>query len=329
VTPLPTKPDAAAIVAFMSGLESEPWLGQARTWWPKCVFRTEHLEAAVEVLNSGRLLSRAAAEVAGCIRFDSASPGVISGTADQWKRYVRLYFRPRAPTQYVNEGFRPASHYQYGAHCPVPIVFVFDSHAVLARGDSEFSIGNLARGARTGCTAEFLRSIPFHDVYHDSWFDPGERDRIVFHRHAEVIVPDVMDLSALRFVGCRSQAEYETLLHMLAPEARTTWSSRIGLGIRANLHYRRWNFADQVAMSNDQIVFTFNSSCTTRGPFRVEVNLTDAQSNAYRYVTDGDLDQTLRMNLRSVRAPESYTVSLTLDGRIAYQRRYDAATSLL
>lgn len=323
------KPDAQAIIRFMSDLEAAPWLGQARQWWPKCLFRTEHLEAAVRILNSGRILSRSAAQAAGVLEFDSASPGVIRGTADQWKTYVRLYFRPRAPTQFVNEGFRPVTHYEYGAHCPVPIVFIFNSHSLMSRAGTEFSDGTLAKGARTGGTVEFLRTIPFRDVYHDSWFDPGLRNRIIYHRHAEVVVPGEMDLSSLRFVGCRSQAEYETLLYMLTPQARTAWSSRIGLGTRTNLHYGRWNYVDQVSMDRNTIAFAFNPACSVRGPFQFDVQLVDAAGDSYRYQMTKNLETSFRIQLATVRHPESYQLTLRLDDRIAYKKRFEDVSPLL
>jgi hypothetical protein len=82
----------------MEGLKRETWLGSARAWWPECLFRTDHVEGAAAILNSGKLLSRSRAADLRVMAHDSASPDVISNTSDAWKRFVRLYFRPRSPT---------------------------------------------------------------------------------------------------------------------------------------------------------------------------------------------------------------------------------------
>ena len=57
-----------------------------------------------------------------------------------------------------------------------------------------------------------------------TWFDPDERDKIVYHRNAEVLIPQRLGLEALLAIICRSQAEYQTLLYLLALwHARSRW----------------------------------------------------------------------------------------------------------
>ena len=260
----------------------------------------------------------------GVMGVDCASPEVIQATAEKWKQYVRLYFRPRTPTQYHSEGFRTSDRLELGAHCPVPVVMLFDSLEILTREDTQFSEGNLAANARTGKDAAFLRRIPFEMVYHDSWFEPSEKKDIIFHRHAEVIIPNELELSPLRFVACRTQAEYETLLHLLEPEAREKWSGHIGLGMKANLHYRRWTFIEEVELTREKIRFQFNPSSKTPGPFRANVQISeDATGGKYAWRSDAYMgNSTLEINLRGLRHPEAYRVRLELDGNLAYANRY-------
>lgn len=318
------KADAAAIRQFMADLKRAPWLGPARSWWPDCLFRTDHVEAAATILNSGKLLSRAKAAGAGAMVHDSAAPDVIGVTADRWKEYVRLYFRPRSPTQYNSEGFRPRQYYSYNCHCPMPVVFVLDAEKVLTREDSQFSNGNLASNAQVGRTAEFLANIPFQTVYHDTWFTPEERGTIIFHRHAEVIVPNEMDLDAVRFIGCRTQAEYQTLLHLLTPAAAVRWSRRIGLGVKANLHYRHWNFVEEANLDSKGCVFSFNPSPKVAGPFDVRAELVEETSGkTYHWRQEGmTINKSVSIGLQNLEHPERYTVQLMLDGRIAYANRF-------
>jgi ssDNA thymidine ADP-ribosyltransferase, DarT len=322
---VPRKPDTDKILAHIEALKAEPWLGQARKWWPDYLFRFDHIEAAAKILNSGKLLCRAKATAAGVMSADCASPRVIGATAESWKQYARLYFRPRTPTQYDSEGFRPPDRRVLDAHCPIPVVMLFHADKILVRGDAEFSEGNLAANPSTGNDAEFLKNIPFKNVYHDTWFDASQRGTIIFHRHAEVIVPDELDLSALAFVGCRTQAEYETLLHLLEPTTRRKWSTIIGLGAEKNLHLRRWTFVEQVQLTRTNIRIQFNPSTLTPGPFRVRVEVQEIATGT-NYLLEKNsytANDVLEVGLGSLRRPEKYIVRLTLDGLLAYANRYD------
>ncbi len=322
---VPRKPDADEILAHIEALKAEPWLGQARKWWHDYLFRFDHIEAAAKILNSGKLLCRAKATAAGVMSADCASPRVIGVTAESWKQYARLYFRPRTPTQYDSEGFRPPDRRVLDAHCPIPVVMLFHAGQILVRGDAEFSEGNLAANPPTGNDAVFLRGIPFKHVYHDSWLDEPLKRTIIFHRHAEVIVPSELDLSALAFVGCRTQAEYETLVHLLEPTARRRWSTIIGLGVEKNLHLRRWTFVEQVQLTRTNVRIQFNPSTLTPGPFRVRVEIQEIATgtNYFLEKTPYNANDVLEVGLGSLRRPENYKVRVTLDGFLAYANRYD------
>ncbi len=113
---VPRKPDSERIKAHIKHLKEQSWLGKAQRWWPDYLFRVDDIGAAARILNGGYLLSRKEAQGAGVLAADSASPDVIAVTAEQWKRYVRLYFRPKTPTQYCNEGFRPPRDYVLRAY---------------------------------------------------------------------------------------------------------------------------------------------------------------------------------------------------------------------
>ena len=321
---IPRKADSARIQTHIEKLKAEPWLGKARGWWPNYLYRFDNIDSAAKIINVGKILCRSAAGSAGVLGLDCASPEIIACTADKWKHYVRLYFRPRTPTQYDSEGFRPRDRYVLGAHCPVPVVFLLDASEILTRADTEFSDGNLAANAATGTDAHFLERIPFKHVYHDSWFEASEKATIIFHRHAEAIVPNELDLSSLRFVGCRTQAEYETLLHLLEPTPRREWAAKIGLGAKLSLHYRRWTFVEQVELTRKKIRFQFNPSSGTPGPFYALVRIhEDAGGNEYVWSSDRFLaNSTLELSLQTLRSPEAYTVRLELDGQLAYTNHH-------
>ena len=237
--------EVSQIRRHLHRLKQESWLGSARRWWPNYLFHCTDIQNVVQILKSGELLSRREAKETGQLRVDIAAPEIIDQTEDEWLDYVRLYFRPRTPTQYNNEGFRPKEQWRYGAHCPVPVYFLFDSLSILSRAECRFTDGNLAAGAVPTSRIDQLRQIPFNMVYHDMWFDPSQHSTIVFHRNAEVLVPQRLDLGAVRLICCRSQAEYEALLYLLPPGTRSRWVKRIGVQSRLNLFFNRWTFVEE------------------------------------------------------------------------------------
>jgi hypothetical protein len=321
------KSDSLEILNFLKQLKKQTWLGPARSWWPDYVFRFDDIENVSQILNSGKILSRREIAKKGLIHKDCASPSVLSSTLDKWKDYVRLYFRPRTPTQYDGEGFRAKPDHKLGAHFPVPIVMLFDASDILTRDSTKFSNGNLAAGAITGDNAEFLKTIPFDKVYHDKWFDPPDRGSLIFHRHAEVIVPNELDIDALKFIGCRTQAEYETLVHLLSTEARNKLLSKIGLGTKLNLHYRRWTFVEQASMSTELIRFQFNPSSLSPGPYWAKVKIEELATGIVYSWEDKSYNAkaALALNISSMKDSSSYIVTLTLDGNIAYKNSFEVA----
>ena len=321
------EPDISAIRQHLHELRQLPSLGRARQWWPACLFHCTDISNVVSILSQGEIVSRRTAIATGKLQRDIASPDVIAGTATEWQDYVRLYFRPRTPTQYNNEGFRPVGQRAWNSHCPVPVYLIFDSLAVLSRADSCFSDGNLGSAhANASQEVSFLRQVPFDLVYHDSSFDPQDRDQIVHHRNAEVLVPQRLGLEGLRHIICRSDAEYETLLHLLPPGTRSRWVSKLGVRPNLQLFNRKWTFVEQVAMSSKAIALRFNKSSITPGPFEARLTLEEtATGTKYGWRSNQcQCYQDLELPITILRSPSDYSVSLFLDDQLAYANRFQA-----
>src|SRR2546426_496311 len=106
--PIAVKADAEAIRAFIRDLTHKPWLvATNHAHWPSFLFRVDDVRAAASILERGALCSRNRASALGLLQHDSASRGVIEHSPDWIKDCVRLYFRPRTPTEFRSEGFRP------------------------------------------------------------------------------------------------------------------------------------------------------------------------------------------------------------------------------
>ena len=306
-------------------LQKQPWIDRARQWWPICLFHCTDITNVVSILRQGEIVSRNRITAVGQLPMDIASPDVIEGTDSRWPGYVRLYFRPKTPTQYNNEGFRPVGQRALNSHCPVPVYLIFDALAVLSRTDSCFSDGNLgSANANVYEDVSFLEQIPFDLVYHDTRFDRSERDQVVDHRNAEVLVPQRMGLESLRYIGCRSDAEYKTLLHLLPPGTRSRWVDKLGVRPNLQLFNRKWTFVEEVDTNTDKIVFRFNRNSFTPGPFdaRFEIEIT-ATGMKYQWRDAAyQCNQLLVVSLANLGNPSDYTARLFLDDQLAYANRY-------
>lgn len=322
----PLKQNAENIVAHLRTIKDQPWLSESQRWWPGHLFHFTDLTNAVKILGDGQLTSRSELERTGGLVTDIASPDIISNTEPRWKEYVRLYFRPRTPTQYRNEGFRPIGQRELNAHCPVPVSFIFDAEPILTRPSTLFSDRNLAAGAEPGYTAEYFQSLPFDKIYHDRslrGLSDSEKRNIIYHRHAEVIVPNYIDLSSLKLISCRSQAEFETLIYSLPRRVRSKWSRHIEVSRRSMLFFGQWPFLERADLSISSNAFSFNPSEIT-GPFHAKIELTETTTEKiYRWEkNDFHACGTLSLDLSNLANPESYTVKFSLDGHLAYENCY-------
>ncbi len=319
------KPDAARIAAHLESLKQANWIGPARQWWPKYVFRFDDIQNAVRILSCGRILCRAQRGEA----LETASQAVLDHTEEKWKNCVRLYFRPRTPTQYQVEGFRPRG--QLGslqAHMPVPVFLLFDAKDILTRASTKFSDGNLAANPAVGEDADCFESIPFQKVYHDSWMSEGEKANIKFHRHAEVIVPDELDLDALQLIWLRTEAEYRTLLHLLPPATIRKYGPKMRHGKKPNLHFCKWSFVESATLEQNRISLVFNASTLTPGPFAAYLEVRNrATGAAYKWENPQfHAKDPLTVGIPQITRAAAYDVRFTLDGAVAYADRFAPKT---
>lgn len=323
------KPDAERIVARLEALKQESWLRGAQSWWPDFLFHVTDAQNAANILKSGHLLSRARCEQTGVMAFDNASGQVLAGTDPAWKEFVRLYFRPMTPFQYRTEGFRPSGQRSsLDAYCPMPVVFLFDAAPVLTRADTLFSDGNLAAAnPQVGNDATFFDKLPFREIYHSSGLSDVEKRSIVYHRHAEVMIPGQLGLSAVRRIWCRSPAEQETLRSLVPEERWRGFWARVGSSSRPNLFNCKWTFVEQARLSADEIDIRLNPGTVTPGPFAAQIELLDDQRGLLGSWSDDAFDSrayehSLVFDPNFLGRSAGYRVRFWLDERLAYEGSY-------
>lgn len=262
------KSDDRAISAFFDELAEQPWLGYRRRRWPRFFFHITDVRLATSILADARLLCRARASSSQEMAVGNASPDVLERTPSWVFDYVRLYFRPRTPTFYRNEGIRPPGYRQMGAHCPVPVAFLFDAKDIAGRAGVRFSDGNLASSsAMHGEDAQFLHSLDFRDIYHDGAMGLDNRSRLTSRRQAEIIVPGELGLEALIHIATRSPAERQTLMTLLQKEDVSSAVAPEMIIVDSGLFFCEWTYIDSVALLGSTIRCLFNPDSQTPGPF--------------------------------------------------------------
>ena len=324
------KPDSDDILKFIDELRAASWLDKPREWWPKYLFHFSDINNIVSILTSGMLLSRKRLNRA-LEHQDIASPKIIRGTEDFWKGHVRLYFRPRTPMQYSIEGVRSPKNFNYNAHCPIPVVLLFDSKSILTREDSRFSEGNLGahRQVAVGNTADFLRQIPFNKVYHDTsnyGLTESEWSSIRFHRHAEVIIPNELDLSTLKSINCRSEAELEMLKNLLDDDVLERYEDRISARNSAKLFRSKSNtYVLQASLDAQSISFKLKTTCDD-SKFNAYLKITELNTGkCYTWTNESFAPKyNLGFKLAKLEDPSHYTVELYFDDHLIYKNVYNS-----
>lgn len=243
-------------------------------WWPKFIYHYTDINNIPNILSSGKLYSRNKCEEFELMKTDNASKDIIIQTPQAHKRFVRLYFRPKTPTQYRNEGIRPYQERWNESHCPVPVFLIFDSYNLMTRDDAQFSEGNMAvRHVNFGPNETDFDKIPFDKVFHRGRYNPEANPEIKFHRNAEILIPDELDINGnLRYLACRSHAERDTLIYFLRLNGLDRWKKRIRIG-DSTVFERRWTYIDRVIVKDNSIKFLFNINTECIQKFNAEITV--------------------------------------------------------
>jgi hypothetical protein len=320
------KPDADEIARFLKQLAEQDWVKRSeRRPWPQFLFHYTHILNAVSILTEGQLLSRQGTEERQKLSVSSGSSAVLAATDSDVKSCVRLYFRPQTPTQFNVEGVKSTATLAQSrfpdAHCPVPVFILFDSAQLLSRSDCWFSDGNLGSSkAERLSTAADLAALPWDRIYHVGQFDPQKED-ITFRRSAEVAIEGTLDLDSLGYIYCRSEAEKETLLHLLPPDVRRKYRNRIVATSRANLFFRRHTFVENARLFANRAEFDFLPETASPGPFRIVVKvLVDSRAHVWKRT---DFVANCNLAVPFSRSLETYDIEVKLDGHLVYANKFE------
>lgn len=324
------KLDSERIVNHMRELAKALASDKARAWWPKYVFRFDHVENAARILNSGHVLSRMQANLDGVIIHDSAKQSYVRKLDPDLQDYARLYFRPLTPTQYRNEGIRPRHEIRDGAHMPIPVFLLF-SNQVLTLEGVHFSKGRLASKHSIGSSFEFLKGLDFVNIYHNTYVDPlgygsSTRPEILNARHSEILIKRKLGLHYLKHIVCRSAPEQQTLINLLEPSTLDKWRDRIRV---APNHSRLFNklgtFIEECELDLTQIRLKFYDNVRSdswRGPFELNTTWKCGGEQVLSHTRSDFFVSSKRLIFNLPEWLDNYCVQIRLNDDLAYSGQF-------
>jgi hypothetical protein len=302
------------ITAWQAALE-RPRGYAYRSKWPRYLFRHERFENIVQILRSGELLSRNDAANRG---FVDVAPADIIDVRLIAHDFVRLYFRPKNPTQYHIEGIRKANELYHGKHAPILFVMVFRAPALLCRTNTQFSDGNMQSTATDmGRDDAFFGTIRFDLVYHEGAFQHLDTVRA---RCAEVLIESPLQIDeALVAVLCRSAAERQTLLHACG-RLTDALKNKIVVYREVGIFERRFANVETVSLGPTGLSFSLHPRVDSL-PVSFEAEVKDDNLDTVVRTGPQLLDPSKSWIVRHEFAFGVYSINIRLEGEIGYAAR--------
>lgn len=287
--------------------------------WPQFVYHFTDINNAVGVIQREAVLSRTQAEKEGLVINENADRSVIAHTSPAHKKFARFYFAPLTPTQYRNEGIKPASQ-QEEAHCPIPIFFAYDAFAFLSADSTLFSNGNMASShVIYGSKQKDFSRIPFDMVFHRRSFSVQEHPDMVFHRHAEALCPKEAPFAlGLKWIGCRSNAEMVMLKALLGDKLTAKYEKIIRIA-DSSFFEKRHTFIEGVTLDNEKLFLTFNNYFCHTNSFNFELTVTKPNGNKSAIERELSCRKNYRLNLHQ--EFEHLDIEVVLDSICAFKGR--------
>lgn len=309
--------------AFQSALATS--FTGTQSWWTKSLFHFTDVTNAISVLNHGKIYSREKVITHELMQNDNANDGVIALTSNEHKKYARLYFGPSTPTQKTNEGIKPKNLISNNAHCPIPVMFIFDFKKVFLLNGTRFTDGNLATSPSIYDDIQDLNRLNFNLIYHRSWFTPEDRNTIINARHSEVLVKDELPLeNNLRLIAVRSEAEKELLLYQLSGDLKEKYQNKIFVQPQTGIFTNDWIYVDSVAIIEEQLNIKWhlcgnNAKCTDKYNLKIQISLPSTnETKTLEKLNWYPTDSITKLNLPEEYINTQFELNIYIDNIKAY-----------
>lgn len=244
-------------IADLIGLKLDNTVSYSAKIWVNNLYHFTDIKNIEAIFKKGRLMSRKLLEESNVSFYDTASKEVMSQTNKEIFENCRLYFGPRTPMLDSVEGYDRQKVNNYEVHCPVPVYLLFDTDEIFEKEGIRFSDGNAAsRYTNIYSSIAELNKLNFEMIYHRGQIkDTDNKLEILRCRHAEVLVPNEIDVSLVSKVVCRSYADRDYMLHIFARNLITD----IEVKVDETFYHNVSNvYLKNVNLLRDKVIFDIN-----------------------------------------------------------------------
>ncbi|QFT95954.1 hypothetical protein FIU85_01430 [Roseovarius sp. THAF8] len=295
------------------------WLGKFSNYkkkWPEHLFHHANVEAAIDILKQGQLLSRNDAVAAGVLGIDIAPEEIIQNREDAHD-YARLYFRPRTPTQYHIEGIRKEADYYMGRHAGFLVVLAFDGETVLKMQSTQFSTCNMQSPASQILDGDCgFDQLDFQGIYHDEAYPSDDERR---KRCAEVLANSPLDIpSTLKAILVRTDADAATVKHLLIKNGLPELVSKITKPQSTGIFFDNYTAVQFVDAAPGRIKFKLRGTRSV-GDIETELEVRDEVTGRTVLSANEALKPFQDYYIDADLPPGDYRVSFTLESCFAYE----------
>ncbi|WP_449046018.1 DarT ssDNA thymidine ADP-ribosyltransferase family protein [Paracoccus versutus] len=283
--------------------------------WPKHLFRHEPVESALSILRTGVLMSRSAACALGPLANDIAPADIIQNRDDAHS-CVRLYFRPRTPTQFHIEGIRKSADFYKGKHAGFLVMLAFDAEAVLTLPGTKFSTGNMQSPYSSVLDGDVgFDSLDFSGIYHDEAYPSADEKR---KRCAEVLVGNPLEIASnLSAIIVRTDADMATMKYLLTREGLGHYIPLIKKSDGTGVFFHNFTAVQYVDSAPGRI--SFQLRWTKDGAdIQTELNVSDSAGRAINLFT-GPLKPLTAYYTHHGLVAANYRVNFKLEGFFAHE----------
>ena len=284
--------------------------------WPKNLFRHEPIQNVIAILKSGVLMSRNDASACGALDNDIAPADIIQNS-DKAHANVRLYFRPRTPTQFHIEGIRKPADYYMGRHAGFLVMLVFNSEDILTMESTRFSCGNMQSPHSQVLDGDLgFGTLDFAGIYHDEAYPTDDEKR---KRCAEVLAESPLNLEhTLKFIVVRTDADVATLKFLFVREGLVHLVPKIRKSHSTGVFFQRYTAVEFVDVAPGRIRFKLKGTYST-GDIKTELIIFDDSNNLSYTLYSGDLSPYKNYYTEHQVPAGTYRIVFKLEGCYAHE----------
>lgn len=176
------------------------------------LFHMTDINNLKRIIKDGMLYSRLHPRNLSII--DSANPSVIQHTREEFKNYVRFYYKEKTPTYYNMEGIL---HNKTQGHIPIPCLLIFSlevtklKHSRLADGNVS-SIHTSIRDTVSSILDGHIYEMSWDKILSRGYYESDDFTEETRIRNAEYLIKDEVSLGFLKKIIFRSQCELDYAL---------------------------------------------------------------------------------------------------------------------